>query len=166
MSLPGDNEGIAHHDYMLLARIVVGFVLAYALGFEREIRGSTAGDRTFALVGAGSAAITAVAYRSSPQAVAGVVTGVGFIGAGIVFQSEGGMIRGITTAACIFAAAAIGVVVGYGHLLLGVITTALALLTLETRHIRLLSVLDGRRYRDRFRDDMSPPEGMDGTPQS
>jgi putative Mg2+ transporter-C (MgtC) family protein len=155
---------MANHDWMLLARIAVGFVLGYALGFEREIRGSTAGDRTFAVVGAGSAAVTTVAYRTSPQAVAGVVTGVGFIGAGIVFQSEGGMIRGITTAASIFVAAAVGIVVGYGHLVLGVVTTALVLLTLETRHIRQLSFLDGRRYRDRFRDDMSPPTGMDGSP--
>src|SRR5438128_5460126 len=100
---------MAHHDYALLARIALGFILAYLLGFEREIRGSPAGDRTFSLVGAASAAITAVAYRSSPQAVAGVVTGVGFIGAGVVFHSEGGAIKGITTAATIFAAAAIGV---------------------------------------------------------
>jgi len=156
---------MAHQDYMLLARIAVGFALAYILGFEREVRGSPAGDRTFSLVGAGAAAITAVAYRTSPQAVAGVITGVGFIGAGVVFQSEGGMIRGITTAASIFAAAAIGVVVGYGHLVLGVVTTAVVLLTLETRHIRALSILDARRYRERFRDDMAPPTGMDRSPE-
>ena len=153
---------MAPHDYALLARIAVGFVLAYALGFEREIRGSAAGDRTFALVGAGATAITAVAYRTSPQAVAGVVTGIGFIGAGVVFQSEGGTITGVTTAASIFAAAAIGVVVGYGHLVLGLVTTALILLTLEVRNIRVLARLDARRYRERFHDDMAPPAGMDG----
>jgi putative Mg2+ transporter-C (MgtC) family protein len=155
---------MAHQDYMLLARIAVGFILAYILGFEREVRGSPAGDRTFALVGAGATAITAVVYRTSPQAVAGVVTGVGFIGAGVVFQSDGGTIRGITTAASIFAAAAIGIVVGYGHLVLGLVTTAVIVFTLETRHIRALSRLDGRRYRGRFKDDMAPPQGMDTTP--
>ena len=69
------------------------------VGFERSVRGSAAGDRTFAMVCAAAAAVTAVVARSSPQAVAGVITGVGFIGAGVVFHGEGGLITGITTAA-------------------------------------------------------------------
>ena len=151
---------MAHSDYMLLARIAVGFVLGFVLGFERELRGSPAGDRTFALVGAGAAAITAVTYRTSPQAVAGVITGVGFIGAGLLFRGEGGVVKGVTTAATIFAAAAMGVVVGYGHLLLGAITTAGIVFTLELRQVPLLRGLDARRYSGRFRDDMEPPIGM------
>jgi len=84
-----------------LVRIAVGFALAYAFGIERQLRGAPAGARTFALVGASSAAITAVASGTSPQAVAGVVTGIGFIGGGVVFHGEGGLIRGVTTAASI-----------------------------------------------------------------
>src|ERR1700730_10226943 len=122
-------------DRALLARVAVGFVLAYIFGFERQLRGSPAGDRTFALVGASATAITAVAARTSPQAIAGVVTGIGFIGGGVVFQGSGGIVKGVTTAATIFAAAAMGVVVGYGHIVLGVITAAGLLLTLELRHI-------------------------------
>jgi putative Mg2+ transporter-C (MgtC) family protein len=143
-----------------LVRIVVGFGLAFAFGFERQIRGSVAGDRTFSMVGAAAAAVTSVAARTSPQAVAGVITGVGFIGGGVVFRAQMGMVRGVTTAATIFAAAAIGVVVGYGHLLLAVIATGLLLLTLEVQHIPFLRWLDATTYADRFANDRSetPPD--------
>jgi len=73
---------VSEADLALLARVAVGFALAYILGFERQIRGSPAGNRTFAMVGAAATAITAVAAKSSPQAIAGVVTGIGFIGGG------------------------------------------------------------------------------------
>jgi putative Mg2+ transporter-C (MgtC) family protein len=150
---------MSNADLALLARVGVGFALAYLLGFERQLRGAPAGNRTFALVGATSAAVTAVAARTSPQAVAGVVTGVGFIGGGVVFHSEGGYVRGITTAATIFAAAAIGVVVGYGHLVLGVITGLGVLITLEIPHLPGLRVLDARRLIGRFESDPSYVDG-------
>lgn len=143
-------------DLSLLARVATGFALAYIFGFERQLRGSPAGDRTFALVGAAAAAVTAVAARSSPQAIAGVVTGVGFIGGAVVLHREGGMISGVTTAATIFAAAAIGLVVGFGHLLLGAITTAALLLTLELPHIPFLRRLDAHNFSARFENDPDP----------
>lgn len=144
-------------ELALLGRVALGFVLAFVIGFERELRGSPAGDRTFALVGTGTAAVTAVALKSSPQAVAGAITGIGFIGAGVVFHGEGELVRGLTTAAAIFATAAMGVVVGSGRPILATITTALALLTLELRYVPGLGLLDARRYRSRFRSDREPP---------
>jgi putative Mg2+ transporter-C (MgtC) family protein len=155
---------VAHADLGLLARMVVGFVLGYVLGFERQLRGSVAGDRTFALVGAAAAAITSVAVKSSPQAIAGVVTGVGFIGGGVVFRGQMGVVRGITTAATIFATAGIGIVVGFGHLLLGVIGAFLLLLTLELPHIKALSWLDAHRYADRFQNDWYETEADTSPP--
>ncbi len=152
---------MSHADVLLLPRIGLGFLLAYVLGFERNLRGAAAGDRTFALVGAATAAMTAVVHVSSPQAVAGVITGVGFIGGGVVFHGAGGLVRGITTAATIFAAAGVGVVVGYGHLLLGAVVAAGVLLTLEIQHIPFLRWLDGRTYAGRFAPDemMIQPDG-------
>ena len=85
-------------DLALFARVTTGFGLGFILGFEREVRGSAAGGRTFALVGAGAAGVTAVTASTAPQAIGGIVTGVGFIGAGIVFHREGG-VSGLTTAA-------------------------------------------------------------------
>ena len=79
---------MAPTDLQVLERVAVGFALAYVFGFERQLRGSQAGDRTFAMIGASAAAITAVASTSSPQAIAGVVTGVGFIGACVLKASD------------------------------------------------------------------------------
>ena len=157
---------MAHSDQALLARILVGFALAYLLGFERELRGSVAGNRTFALVGAAAAAITAVAVKTSPQAIAGVVTGIGFIGGGVVLRGQMGTIRGVTTAATIFATAGVGIVVGFGHLLLAVIVTALLLLTLELQHIPGLRWLDAKNYSSRFANDRveTNPDGPPPTP--
>jgi putative Mg2+ transporter-C (MgtC) family protein len=144
-------------EWALVARILVGMVLAFIVGFERELRGSPAGDRTFALVGLAATAVTAVTTRLSPQAIAGVVTGVGFIGAAIVFHAENTFVKGVTTAAAIFATAAVGVVVGTGHLVLGCVTTGAVLLMLELRNIPAVCRCDARRYAGRFRNDSDPP---------
>ncbi len=144
-------------EIALLARILTGFGLAFVIGFERELRGSPAGDRTFALVGGSAAAVSATVANSSPQALAGVVTGIGFIGAGVVVQYRDAFIRGITTASAIFATAGIGIVVGTGHLGLGAATTLAVLVVLELRNIPLLHRLDARRYQETFRDDDDPP---------
>jgi putative Mg2+ transporter-C (MgtC) family protein len=146
-------------ELALLARVAVGFALGFIVGFERQVRGSPAGDRTFALVGAASAAITAVSAHFSPQAIAGVVTGVGFIGGAVVLHRQGGaVITGITTAATIFAAAAIGIVVGFGHLILGAITAVAVLVLLELQHIPGLKRLDAANYENRFSNDRSYPQ--------
>lgn len=147
-------------NWDLLVRVAVGFGLAFAIGFERELRGAPAGDRTFSLVGGTIAGITAILWRLSPQAVAGALTGIGFIGAGVVLQSENAFVRGITTAAAIFATAAVGIIVGTGYLLLGAITTAAIILTLELRNLPFLRLLDARRYSSQFRNDFEPPTEM------
>ncbi|HEX4819326.1 MAG TPA: MgtC/SapB family protein [Acidimicrobiales bacterium] len=138
---------------VVFSDVALAFVLSYLVGFERELRGSAAGDRTYALVGTGAAAITTVAVSSSPQAIAGIVTGIGFIGAGLVVRGGQGMLRGMTSAATIFAVAAIGIVAGYGREWLAIGVTALVLVDLELRHLPVLRYLDARRYA-RDDDDM------------
>src|SRR5689334_13135176 len=117
-----------HEEFVLLWHILLAFMLSFAIGFEREIRGAPAGDRTYSLVGTGAAAITAVTIGPAPQAIAGIVTGIGFIGAGFVIHSQLGMLKGITSAATIFAVAAIGIVAGAGHAWLAVVVAALVLI--------------------------------------
>ena len=68
----------------LTIRLLVALGLTWAIGFERELRGAAAGDRTFALIGVGSAVIGYLALDHAPNALAGVVTGIGFIGAGLI----------------------------------------------------------------------------------
>jgi len=143
---------MSHTDLVLVGRVAVGIAVAFVFGFERQLRGSPAGDRTFALVGAAATAVTAVAGTTSPQAVAGIMTGLGFIGAGVLLR-RGGLVTGLTTAAAMFAVAGIGIVIGYGHVLLGVILAAIVLLILEIQHLPFLKFLDAATYADRFQND-------------
>jgi putative Mg2+ transporter-C (MgtC) family protein len=135
------------------AHLAIAVALTYLLGFERDLRGATAGDRVFALVGAGAGIIGIIAAHGAPNALAGAITGIGFIGGGLVWRQASGaqqVVKGITTAAALFAAAAIGAAAGQGRLLVAVVATALALFVLEIRHLRWLSVLDGRRWAKYF----------------
>ncbi|HEX6392849.1 MAG TPA: MgtC/SapB family protein [Acidimicrobiales bacterium] len=141
----------------VIIRVLIGTALGFVLGFERGVRGSAAGDRTFSLVGASAAAVTALFYRSSPQAVAGVVTGIGFIGGGVVLHGQGTLIRGVTTAATVFATAAAGILVGAGRPLAAVVLVLLLLMILEIRFMPGLRILDSQHYRGRFQQDDQPP---------
>ena len=139
--------------------VLVAAALTYALGFERDLRDAPAGDRVFGLIGVGAGIIGVLAVHGAPTALQGALTGIGFIGAGLVFRQQQGhlqLIRGLTTAAAIFAAAAIGAAAGEGRLLLATAATVLALLVLEVRYIPVLRLLDGRRWASRFRNDEWP----------
>jgi putative Mg2+ transporter-C (MgtC) family protein len=149
---------VSHGDVDLLYRILVGFALAFAVGFERALRGSQAGDRTFSLIGTGSAVVAAVVGQTSPQALAGIVTGVGFIGGGLILKGRDDTLHGVTTAATVFAVAAVGLAVGLGHLVVGACITVITLVTLELRYVRALSVFDAGRYRAHFRSEEDPPQ--------
>ncbi len=108
-----------------LLRILLAGLATALVGLDREVQGKPAGIRTYALVGMGSAAFTAVGMigfgNGDPAArvVQGIVTGIGFIGAGTIIQRRD-QVFGLTTAAGIWAAAAIGVAIGANLLILGV----------------------------------------------
>jgi putative Mg2+ transporter-C (MgtC) family protein len=144
---------VSHEDLVLFGRVGLAFLLCFAVGFERLLRGSPAGDRTFSLVGTAAAAVTAVTVGPAPQAIGGVITGVGFIGAGLVLRGDGGMIRGMTSAAAVFAATGIGVVAGTGHAWLALFVTLLTIVDLELRYVPVLNRLDAHRYADRMAND-------------
>jgi putative Mg2+ transporter-C (MgtC) family protein len=146
-----------------VGHLAVAFALTYVLGFERELRRGGAGDRVFSLIGLGTGLLGIIAVHTSATALTGAITGIGFIGGGLVFRRAAGpeeVIKGITTAAALFAAAGIGAAAG--ELLPAVVATALAVLALEIRHLRLLSVLDARRWANRFGDDQTPVRRIGG----
>lgn len=155
---------MSHEDLVLFGRVGLAFLLCYVVGFERALRGAAAGDRTFSLVGTAAAAMAAVTVGPAPQAIGGVVTGVGFIGAGLVLRGGMGAVRGVTSAAAIFAATGIGVVAGTGHYWLAFFVALLTLLDLELRHIPVLNRFDAHRYADRMEQEADDPEPGDGTP--
>jgi putative Mg2+ transporter-C (MgtC) family protein len=108
--------------------------LGASVGLERQWRQRMAGTRTNALVAAGAAAfVMAGILVDNDPAAAGrvasyVVSGVGFLGAGVIFK-DGANVRGLNTAATIWCSAAIGVLTGFGHLTLGLILVLVVLLT-------------------------------------
>jgi len=120
-----------------LLEMTLRFLLAVALGagigFQRERAGKTAGLRTHILVSSGAAIFTlASIYGFSGTVVdisrvaAGVVVGVGFIGAGVIFRGrQEEEVAGLTTAATIWVTAAIGLAAGAGMYLISVIATAI-----------------------------------------
>jgi putative Mg2+ transporter-C (MgtC) family protein len=79
-------------DLELTIRRVVAAFLGYIIGLERRLTGHPAGDRTFALTALGSCLFTVVSVRAFPigdtRIAAGVVTGLGFLGAGMIFKSQ------------------------------------------------------------------------------
>lgn len=121
--------------------LLATFFLCSLLGIERQIRQKSAGYRTHVLVGLGSCAFTLVsAYGFStvladevnldPSRIAAqIVSGIGFLGAGVIFKGHN-VVRGLTTAATVWVAAAVGMACGAGMLSLGIALTALHLLTL------------------------------------
>ena len=128
-----------------LVRLVVAAALGAAIGLERELDEKAAGLRTHMLVAVGSALFTLVsAYgfhdfltrggsvvRADPSRIAAqIVTGIGFLGAGVIFR-HGFTIRGLTTAASLWVAAAIGMAAGAGFWAGAVITTVAALVSLR-----------------------------------
>jgi len=142
--------------------LAVAAGLTYLLGFERAVRGSAAGDRVFCLIGTGSGVVGIIAAHGAPNALAGAVTGVGFIGGALLFRMAAGgaqVVVGLNTAAAIFAASAIGAAAGQGRLLVAGMATVLTLFVLEIRYFRWLGMLDGRRWAGRIRDDEAPPGG-------
>jgi putative Mg2+ transporter-C (MgtC) family protein len=142
--------------------LVVAMALTYLLGFERDLRGAPTGDRVFALVGVGAGVIGILAESGAPNALAGAITGIGFIGGGLVYRQALGarqVVLGVTTASALFGAAAIGAAAGQGRLVVATVATALALFVLEVRHLKWLRMLDGRRWARYFPDDNESADG-------
>jgi len=126
-----------------LARLAVATALGAAIGLERELDEKAAGLRTHMLVAAGSALFTLIsAYGFSefighdrvsfdPSRIAAqIVTGIGFLGAGVIFRS-GFNVRGLTTAASLWLVAAIGMAAGAGYWQGAVIGTAIGVVALR-----------------------------------
>ena len=142
----------------LIARLGIALALGAAIGFEREIDRQPAGFRTHALVALGAALFTIIsAYGFSGSSVdptriaAQIVSGIGFLGAGTILHHRGS-IRGLTTAASLWSAAAVGMAAGAGLLLLALvgavlIVVVLALLEGVERILRRLLRINERPLR-------------------
>lgn len=124
----------------ILLRLVLSILLGGLLGWNRESAHKPAGVRTHILVCLGSALVMVVSIElylnfSSPgmdpgRIAANIVSGIGFLGAGAIIHTSGGLIRGLTTAASIWMAAAIGMACGGGMFWVALMGALLALVVL------------------------------------
>jgi len=116
----------------MILRLLLAAALGAGVGYQRERAGKAAGLRTHTLISSGAGLFTIVSIFGFSGAVdpsrvaAGVVAGIGFIGAGVIFRgSRGEGVAGLTTAASIWATAAIGLAAGAGLYLISVVATAI-----------------------------------------
>jgi putative Mg2+ transporter-C (MgtC) family protein len=138
----------------VLLRVVTATLLGAVVGFEREKAGKPAGFRTHILVSLGTAIVVLSCAGSRmdidglSRVIQGIVTGIGFIGAGSILKiNEEREIQGLTTAAGLWMTAAIGVACGLGTIGLALIATGMTLIVLW-----VLRVMDARAKAEKDRD--------------
>ncbi|NUU04277.1 MgtC/SapB family protein [Herbaspirillum robiniae] len=120
-------------------RLLIAMLIGCAIGIDRNLRGKPTGMKTLGLVALGSALVTMAAmnfaldadgyHDAVSRAIQGVITGIGFLGAGVIIHEQSSeKVRGLTTAASIWVTAAVGIVCGVGWWRVALMATALILL--------------------------------------
>jgi len=130
-------ESLGTIDADMLVRIAVAALFGAVVGLEREMMHKPAGLRTHMLVSLGAAVFTVVSlsFSDDPARVAsGIVTGIGFLGAGSIIALRG-HVQGITTAATLWVSAGIGLAAGMGEYLLALVSTLLVFGVLRFRRV-------------------------------
>lgn len=166
---------LSSFEIQLLIRLLLATLLGGLIGLERELHGRPAGFRTHLMVALGAALYMGVslhfyqvygalsgnlAVRVDPGRVAAqIVVGIGFLGAGAIIR-ENASVRGLTTAACLWVAAAIGTACGAGMLLIAVVVTAISLVSLL-----VLKRVEEGLSRDIYQQVMVSSEYREGQPE-
>ena len=120
---------LSETDLIILWRAALAAALGLLIGWERQVTGSAIKGRAIGLAALTAASLTALGqeiFATGPdRIVQGIVTGIGFLGAGVIIHGASGEVRGLTTAASMWAMTGIGVAVGSGHEVLGVLLALL-----------------------------------------
>lgn len=137
----------------IVIRLLTATVAGMILGINRELKDKPAGVRTHAIVALGASMITLLAIlppqdaSSAARALQGVITGIGFLGAGVILRdSSGTSVHGLTTAATIWLSAGLGAACGLGYMSVAATGSAVALVIL------VLGIPFERRIRRRDQD--------------
>ncbi len=138
---------LANQDIVI--RLLLAMLASALIGYEREKTKHAAGMRTHMLVGVGATLITLASMDVFPEdparVAAGIVTGIGFLGAGTIFRDKNN-VRGLTTAASIWAVAGVGLALGAGALFIAAVGTAAMLITLEFGRLQAIILGKKRKY--------------------
>jgi putative Mg2+ transporter-C (MgtC) family protein len=120
----------------MMLRLLLAAGLGALIGYQREKAKKAAGLRTYTLICVGAALFTVASIygfgigADPARVAAGIVAGIGFIGAGVIFHRQGGIVEGLTTAATIWAVAAIGLAAGAGLYIISTLVTAVVMIIL------------------------------------
>ncbi|MDM1293397.1 MgtC/SapB family protein [Sphingobacterium sp. N143] len=133
-----------------MVAMVVSILCGGAIGFEREYKNKSAGFRTIILISLGSTIFTIVSQhgaQTDDRISANIITGIGFIGAGVIFKDKIS-VHGLTTAAVIWTSAAIGMTAGIGYHALALCLTLITLgvLLMVTRVERIIAQLQKEQF--------------------
>ena len=128
-----------NQEALMAFRVIVAVLLGGIIGWEREWHGKEAGIRTYGAVSLGSCVFalisTHVSGGNNPHVIAaGVVTGIGFLGAGVIMR-EGAEVTGLTTAATLWATASVGLTIGYGMYTLAILVAIIVFGLLALHHL-------------------------------
>ena len=136
-------------DLMIVGRAALAALLGLLIGWERQVAGSEIKARTIALAALTTASLTALGHEifaaGADRIVQGIVTGIGFLGAGVIIHGTSGEIRGLTTAASMWAMTGVGVAIGSGHAMLGVLLGLLVYIIIAVGEWPVLTLLRRRR---------------------
>ena len=145
--------GIDLSFYTVLYRSVLAGLLGFAIGWERRAIGSPVRARIIALVTMTTAALTALSLQMAvsdlSRVLAGLLTGIGFIGAGLVIRDNSGEVRGLTTAAGLWAMTAVAIAIGAGFIVLGLLLSLCVNLVIAWDDWPLITRLRQRRAKQK-----------------
>jgi putative Mg2+ transporter-C (MgtC) family protein len=133
----GFEEGFTNIEFETIFQLLLAIGLGALIGFERQLRHRPAGLRTHMLVSLGATIFTVISlsFDVEPSRIAaGIVTGIGFLGAGSIIAHKG-HIRGITSAATLWIVAAIGLSVGVGEYVIAIISAVFVFVILQLGRI-------------------------------
>ena len=134
-------ESFVQTDWlMLITKLVLATALGYLMGAERELHGKVVGTRTISLIAIGSALYVLMSPSifggDNSRIIAQVVSGIGFLGAGIIFK-DGDTVKGLTTAATVWCAAAVGCLCGVGMFVEAILgTTIIMIVNICFKHLK------------------------------
>lgn len=144
-------------DMEIAVRLLISFAIGTAIGLEREYRSKAAGLRTMIIICLGSTIFTEISINiggASPDRIAAnIVTGIGFLGGGVIFK-DGLTITGITTATTIWISAALGMAVGAGEYFVAIVGSGVVLIVLtimEKGQLLIERWHQSRTYRIEFK---------------
>lgn len=127
-------------ELIISAKMLLALMLGALIGIDRERHGREAGIRTYAAIAVGATLFTSVADHimndssAASRIVANIITGIGFLGVGVIYRNKEGTSRGLTTAATIWCTSAVGVAVGLNMFVIAIVATVILYSLISVHH--------------------------------